>query len=94
MSSTVQAVVTHTKAEAEIVLDYDSKNIHGIEDTPTVPDQLFLITEITLPVETANIGDLQWPYYTTLMNGAPINYHGIHSTEIPWPGDDITITLN
>ena len=94
MSSKISADINYINANAEILLNYDSKNAQLSEDPLTLSDT----TAISYIMNIANAvtaDDLRWAHYSALLNGAPINTHALLWDGILNPRqEDITITIS
>ena len=88
------AEVTYTNIGTEVLLDYDSKNQKFDTDTVTVPDSPALAYTLNI-INTIYASDLRWPYYSALLNGAPMNTHALLWDGILNPRyEDVTITVS
>ena len=88
------AEVTYVKVNTEIVLDYDTKNQKFSDDEAVVTDAKSLTYTLNI-INTVFADDLRWPYYSALLNGAPMNTHALLWDGILNPRyEDVTITVS
>ncbi|SVD46834.1 uncharacterized protein METZ01_LOCUS399688 [marine metagenome] len=87
------AEVTYVKVNTEVVLDYDTKN-QKFSDEAVVTDAKSLTYTLNI-INTVFADDLRWPYYSALLNGAPMNTHALLWDGILNPRyEDVTITVS
>ena len=88
------AEVTYVKVNTEIVLDYDTKNQKFSDDEAIVTDAKSLTYTLNI-INTVFADDLRRPYYSALLNGAPMNTHALLWDGILNPRyEDVTITVS
>tara|TARA_B100000470_G_scaffold72642_1_gene55519 strand:- start:15574 stop:15870 length:297 start_codon:yes stop_codon:yes gene_type:complete len=88
------AVVKYARAAANVVLDYDTKNTKLTGDQAVLSDTS-TVTYIMNLADALTADDLRWPYYSALLNGAPINTHALLWDGILNPRhEDVTITVS
>jgi len=88
------AEVTYVKVNTEVVLDYDTKNQKFSDDEAIVTDAKSLTYTLNI-INTVFADDLRWPYYSALLNGAPMNTHALLWDGILNPRyEDVTITVS
>ena len=88
------AEVTYVKVNTEVVLDYDTKNQKFSDDEAIVTDAKSLTYTLNI-INTVFADDLRWPYYSALLNGAPMNTHALLWDGILTPRyEDVTITVS
>ena len=88
------AEVTYVKVNTEVVLDYDTKNQKFSDDEAVVTDAKSLTYTLNI-INTVFADDLRWPYYSALLNGAPMNTHALLWDGILNPRyEDVTITVS
>ena len=88
--------VSYINADAEIVLEYDSKDkvFSGADsDIATALESAALAVTINV-AEIIYASDVRWSTYSGLLNGAPFNLHAILAdSSVDPPVDDVTIYI-
>ena len=89
----IAAEVSYVNANAEVALEYNSKN-KILSETGTVSDTAALSVTINI-VTAVYASDMRWAQYDGLLNGAPFNLHAIlQDSALDPPVDDVTITVS
>jgi len=95
----IAADVSYINADAEVALEYDSKNI-VLSGTDAPAGEIVTALESAALAVTINISDLayasdlRWDTYSGLLNGAPFNLHAIlEDSSLDPPVDDVTIYI-